>query len=82
MMMADTSLMDVKNSPIITGDPSTPHSEEYVMPVPFGQETSDQCESDEIMKLKQSMQEDTTKMFEKEQSEFNLDYSDSQNKWS
>lgn len=60
-----------------------PHSQdEYVMPGPFGQDTSDQFESAEILKLKQSMQEDTTKMFEKEQSEFSLgDYSDGQNKW-
>lgn len=84
MMMGDGSgMMEVKSSPLNGGEPSTPHSEEYVMPVPFGQETSDQCESAEILKLKQSMQEDTTKMFEKEQSDFNLaDYSDSQGKWS
>lgn len=81
MMMGDGSMMEVKNYPVTGGEPSTPHSDEYVMPVPFGQE-SDQCESAEILKLKQSMQEDTTKMFEKEQSEFSsLDYSDSQNKW-
>lgn len=83
MMMSDGSMLEVKSSPVNGGEPSTPHSDEYVMPVPFGQETSDQCESAEILKLKQSMQEDTTKMFEKEQSEFSLgDYSDSQNKWS
>jgi len=83
IMMSDGSMMEVKSSPVNTGEPSTPHSDEYVMPVPFGQETSDQCESAEILKLKQSMQEDTTKMFEKEQSEFSLgDYSDAQNKWS
>ena len=82
IMMSDGSIMDVKNSPINTGEPSTPHSEEYVMPVLFGQDTNDQCESAEILKLKQSMQEDTTKMFEKEQSEFLGDYTDSQNKWS
>lgn len=89
IMMSDGSMMEVKSSPGVNGgagaggEPSTPHSDEYVMPVPFGQETSDHCESAEILKLKQSMQEDTTKMFEKEQSEFSLgDYSDSQNKWS
>lgn len=64
------------------GEPSTPHSEEYVMPVPFGQEPTDQSESAEIMKIKQSMQDDTTKMFEKEQSDYGLDYQDSQGKWS
>lgn len=83
MMMGENGMMEVKSSPLNGGEPSTPHSDEYVMPVPFGQDTSDQCESAEILKLKQSMQEDTTKMFEKEQSEFNLaDYSDSQGKWS
>ena len=82
MMMSDGNMREVKSSPLNGGEPSTPHPEEYVMPVPFGQDTSDQCESAEILKLKQSMQEDTTKMFEKEQSEFLGDYSDSQNKWS
>lgn len=83
MMMTDGGMMEVKSSPINGGDPTTPHSDEYVMPVPFGQETIDEGASAEILKLKQSMQEDTTKMFEKEQSEFNLgDYSDSQGKWS
>ena len=84
MMMGDGGMMDVKSSPINGGEPSTPHSEEYVMPVPFGQEAIDEGASAEILKLKQSMQEDTTKMFEKEQSDqFGLgDYSDSQGKWS
>lgn len=82
-MMMGEGMMEVKSSPINGGEPSTPHSDEYVMPVPFGQETIDEGASAEILKLKQSMQEDTTKMFEKEQSEFNLgDYSDSQGKWS
>lgn len=82
MMMSDGSMMEVKSSPINGGEPSTPNAEEYVMPT-FGQEASDQCESAEILKLKQSMQEDTTKMFEKEQSDFGLaEYSDSQGKWS
>lgn len=67
MMMSDGSMMEVKSSPINGGEPSTPHSEEYVMPVPFGQDTNDHVESAEILKLKQSMQEDTTKMFEKDQ---------------
>lgn len=75
--------MEVKSSPITGGEPSTPHPDEYVMPVPFSQDASDQCDSEEILKLKQSMQEDSTKIYEKEQSEFTLgDYSDSQNKWS
>lgn len=67
-----------------SGEPQTPHPvEEYVMPVPsFGQEPSDQSESAEILKIKQSMQDDTTKMFEKEQSDYSLDYQDSQGKWS
>jgi hypothetical protein len=83
MMMSDGSMMEVKSSPINGGEPSTPNPEEYVLPGPFGQEASDQCETAEIMKLKQSMQEDTTKMFEKEQSDFGLaEYSDSQGKWS
>ena len=83
MMMSDGSgMMEVKSSPLNGGEPSTPHSDEYVMPVPFGQDTSDQCESAEILKLKQSMQEETTKMYEKDQTEFSLaDYSDSQGKW-
>lgn len=81
MMISDGSMMEVKSSPMNGGEPSTPHSEEYVMPVPFGQETSDQSEAETILKLKQSMQEDTTKMFEKEQSEYLGDYSESQNKW-
>lgn len=86
-MMNDSGPMDVKNSPGISGgagEASTPHPEEYVMPVSFGQESGDQCESAEIFKIQKSMQDDTTKMFEKEQSEqqFNLDYSDTQNKWS
>ena len=84
MMMNDGAggMIEVKSSPMNGGEPSTPHSDEYVMPVSFGQEASDQCESAEILKLKQSMQEDT-KMFEKDQTEFGLaDYSDSQGKWS
>lgn len=82
IMMSDGSMMEVKSSPVNGGEPSTPHSDEYVMPV-YNQETSDHCESAEILKLKQSMQEDTTKMFEKEQSEFTLttEYTESQNKW-
>lgn len=83
MMLADGGMMEVKSSPITGGEPSTPHPDEYVMPVPFSQEASDQCDSEEILKLKQSMQEDSNKIYEKDQSEFNLgDYSDSQNKWS
>lgn len=82
IMMNDGNLIEVKGSPTLMGaDPSNPHSEDYVVPVTFGQDTSDQDESAEILRLKQSIQEDATKMFEKEQSEFNLDYSDSQNKW-
>jgi hypothetical protein len=84
MMMSDGSMMEVKSSPINGGDSSTPNPEEYILPGPFGQETNDQCDSAEIMKLKQSMQEEcTTKMFEKEQSDFSLpEYSDSRTKWS
>lgn len=78
MMMSDGSMMEVKSSAVNGGEPSTPHSDEYVMPnvVPFGQELGDHCESDEILKIKQSMQEATTKT---EESEFSLgDYSDRQ----
>lgn len=73
------------NSPVnpcysASGEPSTPHPEEYVMPGAFGQEPTDQCDNAEIMKIKQSMQDDTTKMFEKEQSDYSLsDYPE--NKW-
>lgn len=92
MMMSDGSMMEaIKSSPggsvnVNGGEPSTPHSQdEYVLPVPFGQETSDHSDTAEILKLKQSMQEDTTKEFEKEHPDFGLggDYSDGgQNKWS
>lgn len=83
IMMSDGSMMEVKNSAVNGGEPSTPHPDEYVMPQPFGQESGDNCESDEIMKIKQSMQEAAgTKMFEKEEPEFTLgDYTDPQNKW-
>lgn len=83
MMGGDGGMMEVKSN-VTGGEPSTPHSqEEYIMPGPFGQDNSDQCDSAEIMKLKQSMQEDTTKMYEKEQSEFNFgDYAEPHNKWS
>lgn len=64
------------------GEPSTPHSEEYVMPGPFGQEPNDQCDPAEIMKIKQSMQDDTSKMFEKDQSEYSLNDYPPDNKWS
>lgn len=81
-MIITDGMMEVKNSPLNGGEGSTPHPDEYVMPVPFNQEASDQCVTAEILKLKQSMQEDT-KMFDKDQPEFNLnDYSDSQGKWS
>lgn len=75
------------NSPVnpacysASGEPSTPHSEEYVMPGAFGQEPSDQCDSAEIMKIKQSMQDDTSKMFEKEQSEYSLNDYPPEGKW-
>lgn len=74
-MMSDGSMMEVKSSPVnggAGGEPSTPHPDEYVMPVPFGQDANDQCDSAEILKIKQSMQEDTSKMFDKGQSDFGI----------
>lgn len=72
-MMTDAGMMEVKSSPVNgAGEPSTPHPDEYVMPVPFGQDTSDQCDSAEILKIKQSMQEDSSKIFDKDQTDFGI----------
>lgn len=71
-MMSDVGMMDVKNSPISggpVGEPSTPHSDDFVLPVPFGQDTEDQCDSAEMMKMKH---DDSSKMFDKDQGDFGI----------
>lgn len=87
MMMNEVGgMMEVKSSPGVNGgEPSTPrsHTDEYVMPVTFGQDTSDQCESAEILKLKQDMQEATSKMYDQKDGEYCLstDFTDNGREW-
>lgn len=76
MMMNDRGMMDVKNSP--ANGVSTPHPDDFLLPN-FSHD-NDQSESAEIMKVKQSLQ-DETKKYEQDKPDFNMDYSDSQNKW-
>lgn len=77
------SSTDVKHTPIQQlsgsfGDNSSSQTDDFMLP--FDQETVEHCDPAEL--LKQSIQDDSSKLFEKDQSEFTLtDYDDSQSKW-
>lgn len=77
MMMAERSLIDVKSSP---ANGAATHPDDYLLPNFNSQDNNEQNESAEIMKVKQSLQ-DETKKYEQEKSEFEMNFGEPQNKW-
>lgn len=70
MMMSDVGMMDVKSSANNGGPQSQP--EEYVMPNAYGQQGDQGEAGSEIMKLKETLENNTREYNDNEQSGFNL----------
>jgi len=80
MMMNDGSMMDVKSS-TNSGVPPNQQPDEYVMPNAYGQQGDQGEAGSEILKLKESLENNTKEYSDNDQSGFNLDFPESQNKW-
>lgn len=80
IIMSDGSMIDVKNAGNNSVPPNQQHNE-YVLPSAYGQQ-SDQGEAGpEIMKLKESLENNTKEYNESDQTGFNLDFPGPQSKW-
>lgn len=79
MMMNDGGMMDVKSAGNNNGGPNQ-QQDEYVMPNAYGQ--GDQGEAGpEIMKLKESLENNTKEYNDGDQSGFGLEFTEPQAKW-
>lgn len=79
MMMGDGGMMEVKLSGNSSG-PSSQQQDEYVMPNAYGQNDQGEAGQD-IMKLKESLENNTKEYSENDQTGYNIDYPESQGKW-
>lgn len=73
MMMSDGGMMDVNSGGSNSG-PSSQQQDEYVMPSAYGQQTDQGEAGQDILKLKESLENNTKEYNDNDQSGFNMDY--------